>query len=65
MGQKLYTRWVWDGDGDEFLLWGWGWDHDTRTRLAPLPSLEPGFEKHYPETRKKSKHQNWGLRVLN
>jgi len=39
MGQKLYTRWVWDGDGDEFLLWGWGWDHDTRTRPAPLPSL--------------------------
>jgi len=24
MGQKLYTRWFWDGDEDEFLLWGWG-----------------------------------------
>jgi len=43
MGQKLYTRWVWDEDGDEFLLWGWGWDHDTRTRPAPLPSLITGW----------------------
>jgi len=37
MGQKLYTRWVWDGDGDEFLLWGWGWDHDTRTHPVAIP----------------------------